>query len=57
MNKHKNKYKQHIAKFPKPFCDIKFETKAKVIGHIMDSTNNINNAVDGRVRNQTHHGK
>ena len=22
MNKHKNKYKQHIATFPKPFCDI-----------------------------------
>ena len=50
MNKYKNKYKQHIAKFHKPFCNIKYETKAKVLGHIMDSTNNLNNAINDRIQ-------
>ena len=53
LNKGKNKYKEQISKFPQPYCNIEYETKANVIGHIMDSTNNSNNAINDRLRKST----
>ena len=50
FNKDKNKYKNQIGKYPEPYCNIKYETKAKVLGHIMDATNNINNAITDRIQ-------
>ena len=50
MNKGGNKYKGHIEKSTEPYCNIKYATKAKILGHIAGATNNINDAIDDRIQ-------
>ena len=50
FNKDKINVKTEFGNSPEPYCNIKHETKAKVLGHIMDDTNNINNAITDRIQ-------
>ena len=49
FNQGRNKYKDQIVKSAEPFRSVKYETKARVLGHIADAANNIYNAIHGRI--------